>query len=334
MVVFGGPSDATGGADNVQLSISSAGAVGGFFGGPGAATSNGVIITGTWYHIAWTRNSGTAKIYVNGVETASASNSTSGNVSRIGSVGSASTRKWYNGYLSGARIVKGSAVYTSNFSVPTAPPTNIANTAVLCNFTNGQITDATSKNVLETVGDAKISTAQNKFGGSSMYFDGTGDYLYIANNAVNTIGSADFTIETWVYPTSFADWKGIIGYGPTNPTHLVLRLNASGNVQYWLNSPSNIVTSNVALSLNTWSHVALVRSGSASNNVKLYVNGSLVGQSTSTYTVPQYQIVIGRTYDASDQEYFAGYLDDFRITKGYARYTTNFTPPASAFPTQ
>jgi hypothetical protein len=91
------------------------------------------------------------------------------------------------------------------------------------------------------------------------------------------------------------------------------------------------VSSNVSLSLNTWSHVALVRSGSGSNNVKLYVNGSLVGQSTSTYTVPQYQIVIGRTYDASDQEYFAGYLDDLRITKGYARYTSNFSAPTAAF---
>jgi hypothetical protein len=302
-------------------------------------TTSTVPTTNCWTHFALVRNSSTITLYVNGTSVGT----TSIGASSIHSPSGAFYVGYYpffpggarsfNGYFSGTRLVNGTAVYTSNFTPPTAPPSPVTNTSLLLNYTNGQITDSTSKNDLETIGGANISTAQSKWGGSSMYFDGTGDYLYIANNLVNTISSGDFTIETWVYPTSFADWKGIIGYGPVNPTHLVLRLNASGNVQYWLNSPANIVTSNVALSLNTWSHIALVRSGSASNNVKLYVNGSLVGQSTSTYTVPQYQIVIGRTYDASDQEYFAGYLNDLRITKGYARYTANFTPPTGAFPT-
>jgi hypothetical protein len=306
----------------------------GTIGGGTAVTSSNDWQINAWNHFAVVRSSGTVTVYVNGVGgTPVSCTQNFSDTSYVPTIGryTHDPGNKFKGHISNLRVIKGSAIYSSNFTPPTAPTTNIANTSALLNFTNAGIFDQTAKNIIETVGDAKVSTVQYKYGTASMFFDGTGDYLYIANNVVNTIGSADFTIETWVYPTSFADWKGIIGYGPTNPTHLVLRLNASGNVQYWLNSPANIVSSNVSLSLNTWSHVALVRSGSGSNNVKLYVNGSLVGQSTSTYTVPQYQIVIGRTYDASDQEYFAGYLDDLRITKGYARYTSNFSAPTAAF---
>jgi hypothetical protein len=89
----------------------------------------------------------------------------------------------WNGYISNYRFVKGRAVYTSNFVPPIAPVTAVANTSLLCNFTNAGIIDNAMMNNLETLGDAKISTVQSKYGGSSMFFDGTGDYLSFTNTS-------------------------------------------------------------------------------------------------------------------------------------------------------
>ena len=86
--------------------------------------------------------------------------------------------------------------------MPTSPPTNIANTSLLLNFTNAGIFDQTAKNILETVGDAKVSTAQYKYGTGSIVFDGTGDYLVTSSSVNNRLGSGDFTIEMWLYPSN------------------------------------------------------------------------------------------------------------------------------------
>jgi hypothetical protein len=88
-----------------------------------------------------------------------------------------------------------------------------------------------------------------------------------------------------------------------------------------------VVISGGSVTLNTWSHLAITR---ASNSLKMFLNGTQIG---STYTLSATLITapmfIGSRYNAT--QYFNGYMDDFRITKGYARYTTTFTPPTSAF---
>jgi hypothetical protein len=97
---------------------------------------------------------------------------------------------YFNGYISNARIIKGTAVYDptqTTLTVPTAPFTNITNTSLLTNFTNAGIFDNAMKNDLETVGNAQISTSVVKYGTGSMAFDGTGDYLHIRNTALSTV---------------------------------------------------------------------------------------------------------------------------------------------------
>jgi hypothetical protein len=195
------------------------------------------------------------------------------------------------------------------------------------------IVDVSSRNVLETVGDAKIRTDVKKYGTGSMYFDGTGDYLVLTGNVDNFVfGVGDFTIEFWLYLNA-------------NQTSIVYDQRASGaqglypelyintnSIRYYTNSADRIVGS--TLNNQQWYHIALARSGTAT---KLFVNGT---QSGSTYTDSNNYIngtnrpVIGASASSLGSDPFNGYIDDLRITKGVARYTANFTPPTSTILTQ
>jgi len=174
-----------------------------FFGDTLLMSYSMVPAVGSWAHIAVTRSGTSLRMFINGtLVVGPTNNSTSLNSSQglyIGSLLFDTPIQNYNGYLSNIRIVKGTAVYTSAFTPPTAPLTNIANTSFLCNFTNAGIFDQTAKTVLETVGDAKVSTTQYKYGTGSMYFDGTGDRVHTGpSNPLLALGTGNFTVECWV----------------------------------------------------------------------------------------------------------------------------------------
>ncbi len=292
-----------------------------------------------WQHIALVRSGNTHTVYKNGVAgtpyTYSTSHAIGGGLSLMS--GSYAGGQEVQGYVSNFRIVKGTAVYTSAFTLPTAPVTAITNTAVLTNFTNAGIIDNTMINNLETVGDAKLSTAQSKFGGSSMYFDGNGDYVSMPatpNNRINTTGN--FTIEFWAYFNTVASDQRLISWD-NNTSNFVIALYtaASGVLSYYLSSTGT--SWNVAqqvsmgnISATTWTHIALVRNGSVFTP---YINGvaGTTTTSSATLTTSTLPFTIGGVGAGSP---FNGYMDDFRITKGIARYTSNFTAPASAFATK
>jgi hypothetical protein len=238
--------------------------------------------------------------------------------------------EFFQGYISNFRVVKGTAVYTSAFVPPTAPVTAIANTALLADFTNAGIIDSTMQHNIETVGDAKISTTQSKFGGSSMAFDGTGDYLITSTNPGFTFGTGDFTIEFWVY---------LINSSATTQTIMGVDLSGSTNsIQIWYNNVANKITFNVygnprfdstsTVSINNWMHLAFTRS---SGTFKMFINGTQEASGALANNLLNNVFVVGRGYISVSQEYFYGYIDDLRVTKGYARYTANFTPPTTAF---
>jgi hypothetical protein len=101
----------------------------------------------------------------------------------IGAFSNAPVGRPFSGYISCYQRIIGSGGFNatnSTITVPTAPPTAVANTSLLLNFTNAGIFDNTGKNNLETVADAQIDTSVKKYGTGSMEFDGTGDYLLIA----------------------------------------------------------------------------------------------------------------------------------------------------------
>ena len=168
----------------------------------------------------------------------------------------------------------------------------------------------------------------------SNYFDGATDYLSVSSAAGNALGSGDFTVQLWFYLTGTTGVGasgeiGLIGCGNTTSSRFTIRCQGSSTrvMSWWLNTPTNNVAGSTAIALNTWYHVALVRSGSSTNNVKLYLNGVLESQGTSTYNSPADNISIGRGYPNLDGEYTNGYISNLQMVVGTALYTGNFTPP-------
>jgi hypothetical protein len=292
------------------------------------ATGNVTIVSGQWYHLAAARSSGRLRLFVNGVLAANVADTTNLTESVVVIGADANGSSPFNGYISGARVLKSNGLYTAAFTPPTAPLTNVANTSLLCNFTNAGITDATAKTVLETVGDAKISTVQSKFGGSSMYFDGTGDYCLSPVSQNFAFGTGDFTVECWIRTNTatqslFGTLEGTGSYG----------LVFSSSALYWQNSTmvSNLMNATATSILdNNWHHVAVSRYNGIS---RMFFDGIQVtsASDTTNYTATT-RMSIG--YNHSSTGPFNGYINDLRITKGIARYTQNFALPTTAFLTK
>ena len=288
------------------------------------------LVNNRWTHLAVVRNSGTTTMYVNGLPAGSFSDSTNYVTPSGLTIGSdlANPQNWeFNGYLSNLRIVKGTAVYTAAFTPPTAPVTAISGTSLLINGTDASIINASqSTSALTLVGNTKSSTTQIKYGNSSMYFDGTGDYLQVPGTMPTL--SADFTIEFWYYQNTTGQHESLFTtvYAYATANSLRISTGPSNNTLNVASGPSAIFTSNTAFSNTTWLHIALVRSGST---MTLYQNGVSVGSATNTQSFISSDFTIGDTSGAGSPYYLDGYMQDLRVTNGLARYTTNFTPPAA-----
>jgi len=321
-----------------------------YFLGAGAtyiSASVSVLPVRSWFHLAICVTSGTsATLYVNGVSQAT------GAITAIGSSTSYSTgvgggyqagaspiAQYMNGYASNIRITKGAKLYTTNFTPPTALLTTTVSSGtvqLLLNFTNGGIVDAAMSNDLETVGNAQISTTQSKFGGASMYFNpGETNPLIIPHNKMFDLSSGDFTIEFWVYLSADRTYNFVISKGTSNAREWGVNVGPSTVRFYWstngLGTGDSLISASATLPTATWMHIAVTRSGSS---VRIFKDGTQIGTTgtfTSMYsgTAPVY---VGRFMDFNNISHdLSGYLDDLRITKGYARYTANFTAPVGPF---
>jgi len=298
----------------------------------GANTASSTLLGAKqWVHVALVRSGSAVTMYQNGVSVATATTSTNLSDGYF-TVGGFVSSGYWNGYISNVRVVKGTAVYTKAFAPPLVPLTAISNTQLLLSTTNAGIYDNTANNALETVGSAQISTAQSKFGGSSMYMPATnGNYFNGKTNPINLFfGTGNFTIECWVYPTAFTNSAaGILGVGTSGGyIDYVLEVGTSGAVSY-IDANASRFTSSSNLSTNTWTHVCLARTSSA---VTLYFNGVSVGTVSTISNISgtsTSSLYVGTGPQVPGSRQFIGYIDDLRITKGVARYTTNFTPPTS-----
>ena len=299
-------------------------------------TSTASIPLSTWTHIAFVRSGSTLTLFINGSSDSTATVSTDYNAATsffVGNTPELISNRYWSGYLSSLRILKGTAQYTATFTPPTSPLTAITNTSLLLNFTNASILDSTAKNDLETVGDAQISTSVKKFGTGSMAFDGTGDYLQGPSSGNLNFGTGDFTVECWIYLNSTTSSQVIINGTASNSFGLRYGTGylANNGLGLFRASIADLEYCSFTFSTGQWYHIAVVR---ASSVIKYFVDGvqkTTQGSGGSSYSFGAETNIRVALAD-NNGEPFNGYIDDLRITKGVARYTSNFTPPSAQLP--
>jgi hypothetical protein len=295
-------------------------------------------IINAWYHFAVARQGTDLRLFINGVLVTTASGiSTNYSTTNVTVGGDAAAGGWYfPGYLSDVRIIKGTALYTANFTPPTAPLTAVTNTSLLLNATNAGVYDATAKTVEVTVGTAQASTAQFKFGTSSIALLNTANNNYLTIPAsVNRLLTGDFTVEMWSFLPSGSTQSlyANILKGAATPNNSICA-SFAGSLKYMVfcGTPAVNIASTITSNDGVWHHLAFVRSGTT---CKFYVDGTAAATTVTTSAAFDFgsagALTIGSGL-ASDN-WTNCYIDELRITKGVARYTANFTPPTAAFPT-
>lgn len=334
-------------ANSLAMNIFTNNSVSIYANGTSYQAPNNTLPYNSWTHFAIVRSSNVTKLYANGslVTSIGSSGSITDNTNYTGLYvavgGYYSTAYLMTGYVSNFRVVKGTAVYTSNFTPPTAPLTAITNTSLLLNFTNSGIYDATAKNVLETVGNAQVSTTTSQWPSTSMSFNGTTDYLQVntASDLYNLV-SGNWTIEAWVYRTSTATNKsGIITFLDNSTSSLSgwafdcggSNAGQIGFYSYNLGTvATNVSSSAGAVPINTWTYVAATCVGST---ITIYINGTSVASGTKVgwTTNANCRLRIGGWNWSVALRYWQGYIQDPRITKGVARIIST---PTAAFPVQ
>ena len=294
------------------------------------STSSNSVQINAWNHIALVRNGTTIGLYINGVadNTYAVSTTAFFTPTRETSVGGRDGEEYFTGYITDARLVIGTAVYTSAFTPPTAPLTAITNTKLLLNMADGQAIDSAAQNNLTLYGNANTSTDQAKFGDTSLHLDGNGDYASFPNTP---FGTGDFTVECFVRCLGTAYDKGIWDNHTSSGSSDGLTCTRISEQQFRLFGTGELIRSGNFTITNTWVHVATVRS---SGTLNLFVNG--VSQGTTSFTTnlnsaADFVIGGGRYATGGPQTgSINAYIDDFRISN-FARYTSNFTVPTEPF---
>jgi len=311
-----------------------------------------------WHHIAIVKNSGTLKIYIDGVERASNTQSTTfPNVADLMLGNRSSADLPFTGYISNLRVVNGTAVYTSAFTPPTSELTAIANTSLLMCQSN-RFKDYSSNNFTITRnGDTKVANfsplkptavySLTTHGGSA-YFDGS-DYLQTNSTDSGLITTGPFTLEVWIYPLSLNTNILSRFYWQTGDNGgWSLSTNSSGFIGFgysnggW-NTTGGITTTTNPIKINEWSHIAITRD--SSNTLRVFVNGLssvtpiTLAQSLDTVAVQQasvqprtFRVAVGGLGDGALSGYYTGYISSVKIQTGVAKYTANFTPALQTFP--
>lgn len=282
-----------------------------------------------WHHFALVRSAGQAHLYKNGIFFGALNMGAFTNTGPIMIAYNPYADGNFGGYLSDIRIIKGASAYTGAFVPPKQSVSLIHNTTgtvtVYLTGTDAPATDTSLGINFESINNAQVVSNVNKFGSTSMYFNGSNQLLYSPPNPAFIFGTGDFTIQAWVYPTGRTATGGssIVGchnYGSAadwfwwiNPTgFLYLQISSSG---------TGAITSTTAVPLNTWSYISVTRT---SGVVAQYINATLAG-TTATYATSianSIGLAVGGTTNNNAAGAFLGYIADLRITKGYSRTIT------------
>ena len=195
-------------------------------------------------------------------------------------------------------------------------------------------------NTFTAYGNAQISTTHSVFGGASMYFDGVGDWIDAPDAEAFSFGSGDWTVEARIKSPGNGSFDQILGQrnvaGSANsdsPIGLVRNATTGALIatvfSQDLGANVSITSAMTTVYNDTWRHIAVVRIGTS---LKLFIDGVIeaTGSISGPVSNSTTKFSVGRAGEYAGQ-YYKGYIDELRISKGVARYTSNFTPPAEAF---
>ena len=283
-----------------------------------------------WYHIHLKSTSSVFTVYVNGVQ--AGTNTSASNPYTAGdfAIGTAASSAYLDGYLAEFHWIDGSSLDPDSFGEegdygewkPIEYEGSHGTDGFYLDFSNNA-----TKHAITTVGNTNHSTTQKKIGDTSIYFDGTGDYLTVADSADWDFGTGDFTVEFWGYNLGGSD-SNVVMFGDNTYKLTVGYIHTSTLVTYISSNGSSWDLAN-AVSMGTfpstsWVHYALVRNGTS---FKTYRDGTEISSFTSSATVVTGSgITIGRR----NTDDLSGYVDEIRVSNT-ARYTSGFTPSTTAF---
>lgn len=228
-------------------------------------------------------------------------------------------------------IPVGNITFGGSLSIRSVNVEKLSSNTVL--FMDGEsLTDKLGKNTLTAVGNVTTTTNDKKFGLRALFFDGSGDYLTNPTSSNFDFGISDFTIESYIklsnntdnihyriisrggYQTGLNDW-----YLAINPTTKKLSFGCGNNTNY-----KNIISPIIDDFIVTdWNHIAVCREAGV---VKLFINGKLVSTNTISTSLTNTKALSIGTNTGTLGEYYNGFIDGLRITKGIARYSEDFTP--------
>ena len=308
----------------------------------GNTISFGTISTDAWHHVAITYDGSTYRGYYNGNrkwEVTSSTTLPTGGHHYIFSRNNAGQYRPTTGsfYMDDFRITKGKALYTdATYTVPTSALGIEQDHPVSLYLPfDSDVQDASAKNYTVTaVNSAAISSTQAKFGGNSLSLNGTNQYLTIPDSQDFAFGSVNFTVEMWVYPTTLQQSGLYSQWGSGSNRSFKITMDSNGNIlvngSYNGTSGSHLsISSSEQLIVNNWYHIAAV---CIDGTVTLYINGVKNGSGdiNGTFYNSTNDVAIGANIAGVSSNLFAGYIDDVRVIKGFARYTRNFIPPSQA----
>jgi hypothetical protein len=324
-----------------SVAINSTGNLYGTIGSGNGMTSQAVVIGNTvisanvWHHAALVKNGTILSLFLDGKLEGfvAAATMVEGNKPLlIGYHTGQPSSRYFNGYIDDVRITKGVARYKSDVVTPTS--TDVETLEPAFNDEASEVLGYGS-----STGEQYISFEKGKGGGTSLYLNGTSDYVNYFTNSSHSLLNLDFCVEAWVYQLSNSvdrpriinfgntwdttdSWAICAGHSSLGPNKYVVHVYGHGG------NTTALLTSTSTLKLNQWCHVAVTRSG---NIFKLFIDG--VEEATNTWsgsvnTSSSITSCVGACFGTSPEtSYFHGYIDDLRVTKGHSRYTSNFTPP-------
>jgi len=314
-----------------------------FYHGGYYARTNTALTLVSWSHIAFVRSSGNLSCFING--TSAASSSYTGNVggSLAPRIGAYSGGQYFKGYMSNVRIVKGTAVYTGNFTPSTSKLTAITNTVLLTCQSNRFIDNSASAHTLTPAGNPAVSAFgpfltsavyDAAVNGASAYFDGTDD-LTIPTSSDFNLSNNPFTFSFWANFSSGGTVYGRYNYPSSQRETFIscydtgvitVRVSPNGTGYYTHSTASGV------FGFNQWNYIVITRTIDGSDSIfKTYVNGTLSATSTFAMTTIYYasQTTYIMNYGAV-AERPTGYLCDFKLVNGTATAADSSNPTAPA----